>query len=168
MGEVSTIGIDIAKSVFQVHGVDTDGAVVIRKRVGRTNLNFFTDLPPCLVGMEACATSHHWARELKRLGHDVRLMPPTYVKAYVKRSKNDAADAAAICEAVTRPSMRFVPNKSARAAKRADAATNAGPPDPSAHAANQRTSCALGRTRAGGRKGARRVASAGHDRNGEL
>jgi transposase len=114
MGEVSTIGIDIAKSVFQVHGVDTDGAVVIRKRIGRTKfLKFFTDLPPCLVGMEACATSHHWARELKRLGHDVRLMPPTCVKAYVKRSKNDAADAAAICEAVTRPSMRFVPIKSA-------------------------------------------------------
>jgi len=114
MGEVSTIGIDIAKSVFQVHGVDTDGAVVIRKRIGRTKiLKFFTDLPPCRVGMEACATSHHWARELKRLGHDVRLMPPTYVKAYVKRSKNDAADAGAICEAVTRPSMRFVPIKSA-------------------------------------------------------
>jgi transposase len=114
MGEVSTIGIDIAKSVFQVHGVDTDGAVAIRKRVGRTKiLEFFADLPPCLVGMEACATSHHGARELKRLGHDVRLMPPTYVKAYVKRSKNDAADAAAICEAVTRPSMRFVPIKSA-------------------------------------------------------
>jgi len=114
MGEVSTIGIDIAKSVFQVHGVDTDGAVVIRKRIGRTKiLKFFTDLPRCLVGMEACATAHHWARELKRLGHDVRLMPPTYVKAYVKRSKNDAADAAAICEAVTRPSMRFVPIKSA-------------------------------------------------------
>ena len=109
MGEVSTIGIDIAKSVFQVHGVDTDGAVVIRKRIGRTKiLKFFTDLPPCLVGMEACATSHHWARELRRLEHDVWLMPPTYVKAYVKRSKNDAADAAAICEAVTRPSMRIV------------------------------------------------------------
>ena len=90
MGEVSTIGIDIAKSVFQVHGVDADGAVAIRKRVGRTKIpEFFADLPPCLVGMEACATSHHWARELKRLGHDVRLMPPTYVKAYVKRSKND-------------------------------------------------------------------------------
>ena len=114
MAEVSTIGVDIAKSVFHVHGVDTDGTVVICKRLGRTKiLKFFADLPPCLVGMEACATSHQWARELKRLGHDVRLMPPTYVKAYVKRSKNDAADAAAICEAVTRPSMRFVPIKSA-------------------------------------------------------
>src|ERR1035441_1288766 len=113
MGEVSTIGVDIAKSVFQIHGVDADGTVVIRKRVGRAKvLEFFADLPPCLVGMEACATAHQWARELKKLGHDARLMPPTYVKAYVKRGKNDAADAAAICEAVTRPSMRFVPIKS--------------------------------------------------------
>jgi Transposase len=113
MGEVSTIGVDIAKSVFQVHGVDADGTVVIRRRVGRAKvLEFFSRLRPCLVGMEACATAHHWARELKKLGHDARLMPPTYVKAYLKRGKNDAADAAAICEAVTRPSMRFVPIKS--------------------------------------------------------
>jgi transposase len=112
MGEVSTIGVDIAKSVFQIHGVDADGTVVIRKRVGRARvLEFFADLPPCRVGMEACATAHQWARELRKLGHDARLMPPTYVKAYVKRGKNDAADAAAICEAVTRPSMRFVPIK---------------------------------------------------------
>src|SRR5471032_543217 len=110
MGEAITIGIDIAKSVFQIHGVDADGTVVIRKRVGRAKvLEFFSGLPPCLVGMEACATAHQWARELKKYGHDTRLMPPTYVKAYVKRGKNDAADAAAICEAVTRPSMRFVP-----------------------------------------------------------
>jgi transposase len=113
MGEVSTIGVDIAKSVFQVYGADSDGAVLIRKRVSRVKvLAFFADLPPCLVGMEACATAHQWAREIKKLGHEVRLMPPTYVKAYVKRGKNDAADAAAICEAVTRPSMRFVPIKS--------------------------------------------------------
>src|ERR1035438_8074184 len=113
MGEVSTIGVDIAKSVFQVHGIDADGTVVIRKRVGRAKVvEFFADLPRCLVGMEACATAHQWARELKKFGHDTRLMPPTYVKAYVKRGKNDAADAAAICEAVTRPSMRFVPIKS--------------------------------------------------------
>ena len=115
MGEVSTIGVDIAKSVFQVHGVDADGTVVIRRRVGRAKvLEFFSKLRPCLVGMEACATAHHWARELKKLGHDARLMSPTYVKAYLKRGKNDAADAAAICEAVavTRPSMRFVPIKS--------------------------------------------------------
>jgi transposase len=113
MGEVSTIGVDIAKSVFQIHGIDAEGTVVVRRRVGRAKvLEFFSGLPPCLVGMEACATAHQWARELKKLGHDVRLMPPTYVKAYVKRGKNDAADAAAICEAVTRPSMRFVPIKS--------------------------------------------------------
>src|SRR3979411_1589392 len=113
MGEVSTIGVDIGKGVFQVHGVDADGAGVIRRRVGRARvLELFADLQPCLVGMEACATAHQWARELKKLGHDTRLMPPTYVKAYVKRGKNDAADAAAICEAVTRPSMRFVPIKS--------------------------------------------------------
>jgi transposase len=112
MGEVSTIGVDIAKSVFQIHGVDAEGTVVIRKRLGRAKVfEFFSGLPPCLVGMEACATAHQWARELKKLGHDTRLMPPTYVKAYVKRGKNDAADAAAICEAVTRPSMRFVPIK---------------------------------------------------------
>src|SRR5262245_22287160 len=114
MGEVITIGVDIAKLVFQVHGVDAEGTVVIRRRVGRARvLDFFADLPPCRVGLEACATAHQWAPELAKLGHDTRLMPPTYVKAYVKRGKNDAADAAAICEAVTRPSMRFVPIKSA-------------------------------------------------------
>ena len=113
MGEVITIGLDIAKSVFQIHGVDVDGAVVIRKRVTRAKmLDFFAALPPCLIGIEACPTAHHWSRQLSSLGHTVRLMPPSYVKAYVKRSKNDANDAAAICEAVTRPSMRFVPTKS--------------------------------------------------------
>jgi transposase len=112
MGEVSTIGLDIAKLVFQVHGVDSSGAVVIRKRVSRLKLlEFFAALPPCLVGIEACPSAHHWGRELQALGHTVRLMPPSYVKAYLKRSKNDANDAAAICEAVTRPSMRFVPVK---------------------------------------------------------
>jgi len=113
MGEVSTIGLDIAKSVFQVHGVDVDGAVVIRKRVGRAKvLEFFAALPCCVVGIEACPSAHHWSRQLQALGHTARLMPPSYVKAYLKRSKNDANDAAAICEAVTRPSMRFVPTKS--------------------------------------------------------
>src|ERR1044071_5312273 len=113
MGEVITIGLDIAKSVFQIHGVAADGAGIIRKRVTRTRLlEFFTALPPCLIGIEACPTAHHWSRQLSALGHTVRLMPPSYVKAYVKRSKNDANDAAAICEAVTRPSMRFVPTKS--------------------------------------------------------
>jgi len=113
MGEISTIGLDIAKSVFQVHGVDADGAVVIRKRVSRAKvLEFFAALPPCLVGIEACPTAHHWSRRLQVLGHTVKLMPPSYVKAYLKRSKNDANDAAAICEAVMRPSMRFVATKS--------------------------------------------------------
>ena len=112
MGEVSTIGLDIAKSVFQVHGVDEAGSVVIRKRVSRAKmLEYFGGLPRCLVGIEACPSAHHWGRELQTLGHQVRLIPPSYVKAYLKRSKNDANDAAAICEAVTRPSMRFVPIK---------------------------------------------------------
>jgi transposase len=109
MGEVTTIGVDLAKNVFQVHGVDAAGAVLIRRQLRRRQvLAFFEKQPRCLVGMEACATSHHWAREIAALGHEVRLMPPRYVKPYVKRNKNDAADAAAICEAVTRPSMRFV------------------------------------------------------------
>ena len=113
MGEVSTISLDIAKSVFQIHGVDRDGEVAIRKRVSRAKLlEFFAGLPPCVIGIEACPTAHHWSRKLQTLGHTVRLMPPSYVKAYLKRSKNDANDAAAICEAVTRPSMRFVPIKS--------------------------------------------------------
>ena len=112
MKEAITIGVDLAKSVFQVHGVDGAGAAVIRRQLKRRQvLPFFNRHPPCLVGMEACATSHHWARELVKLGHDVKLMPPRYVKPYVKRNKNDAADAEAICEAVTRPTMRFVPIK---------------------------------------------------------
>ncbi|MCW9033489.1 MAG: IS110 family transposase [Rhodospirillales bacterium] len=106
------VGLDLAKNVFQVHGVDSHGDIVIRKQLRRAKvLSFFADLPPCLVGMEACASSHYWGRELKLLGHDVRLMPPHYVKPYVKRGKSDAADAEAICEAVNRPSMRFVPLK---------------------------------------------------------
>ncbi len=112
--KISTIGLDLAKNVFQVHGIDGSGKVVVAKQLRRGRLRaFFEALAPCLVGMEACATAHYWARELAGLGHTVRLMPPSYVKAYVKRGKNDAADAAAICEAVTRPSMRFVPVKSA-------------------------------------------------------
>ncbi len=111
--EVSTIGLDIAKSVFQVHGVDGSGATVMRRQLRRRQLlGFFAKQPPCLVGMEACATAPHWAREIGALGHEVRLMPPHYVKPYVKRNKNDAADAEAICEAVTRPTMRFVAVKS--------------------------------------------------------
>lgn len=113
MGTVTTIGLDIAKSVFQVHGVDAAGSVVLRQRLTRSRmLKFFASLPSCLIGIEACASSHYWARELVALGHDVKLMPAQYVKPYVKRSKNDATDAEAICEAVTRPTMRFVGIKS--------------------------------------------------------
>ena len=112
MQTVTTIGLDIAKSVFQVHGVDTEGNVVIRRQLKRRYvMTFFQKLPPCLVGIEACASSHHWSRELQAIGHSVRLMPPAYVKPYVKRHKNDATDAEAICEAVTRPNMRFVATK---------------------------------------------------------
>jgi len=109
---ITTIGLDIAKNVFQVHGVDAAGQVLIRQRLARRRvLVFFEKLEPCLVGIEACSTSHYWARELIARGHEVRLMPAQYVKPYVKRGKNDAADAEAICEAVTRPTMRFVPVK---------------------------------------------------------
>jgi len=112
MQSITTIGLDIAKSVFQVHGVGADGRVVVRRQLKRRYvLAFFQKLPPCLVGIEACASSHHWSRELQTLGHTVRLMPPAYVKPYVKRHKNDAVDAEAICEAVTRPNMRFVATK---------------------------------------------------------
>jgi transposase len=111
---ITTIGLDIAKNVFQVHGIDAAEKVVVRKQLRRGHvMKFFAALPPCLVGMEACATAHHWARELTKLGHEVRLMPAKDVKAYVKRNKNDAADAEAICEAVRRPTMRFVHPKSA-------------------------------------------------------
>src|SRR3974377_304999 len=112
MQSISTIGLDIAKSVFQVHGVDAAGQVVIRRQLTRRQVvAFFQKLSPCLVGIEACASSHHWSRELQELGHTVQLMPPAYVKPYVKRQKNDTTDAEAICEAVTRPNMRFVATK---------------------------------------------------------
>lgn len=112
METITTVGLDIAKQVFQVHGVDTGGAIVVRRKLRRDDVvGFFESLPACLVGIEACATGHHWARVLTGLGHEVRLMPASYVKPYVKRQKNDATDAEAICEAVTRPTMRFVPVK---------------------------------------------------------
>jgi transposase len=112
MQTIKTIGLDVAKSVFQVHGVDADGGVVVRRQLKRRYvLAFFEKLAPCLIGMEACASAHHWSRQLQALGHTVRLMPPAYVKPYVKRHKNDATDAEAICEAVSRANMRFVPTK---------------------------------------------------------
>jgi transposase len=109
LSSVTTVGLDLAKHVFQVHCVDAAGRVVVAKAIRRGKLlEFFASLPPCLVGLEACGSAHHWARELVKLGHEARMMPPAYVKPYIRRQKNDASDAAAICEAVTRPSMRFV------------------------------------------------------------
>lgn len=114
MKQITTIGLDLAKNVFQVHGADADGAPVLRRKLRRAEVHaFFAKLPPCLVGMEACGSSHYWGREIAALGHEVRLIPPIYVKPYLKRGKTDAADAEAICEAVTRKTMRFVPIKSA-------------------------------------------------------
>ena len=111
--EVATVGLDLAKNVFQAHAIGIDGAVLVRRKLRRAELiGFFTDLPSCLVGMEACASAHHWAREPIALGHEVLLLPPASVKPYVKRGKTDAADVEAICEAVTRPTMRFVAVKS--------------------------------------------------------
>ena len=113
MQEVAVVGLDLAKNIFQVHGIDAAGVVVVRKQLRRSQvLPFFEGLSPCLVGIEACASAHHWGRQLMAIGHEVRLMPPAYVKPYVKRGKNDANDAEAICEAVTRPTMRFVEIKS--------------------------------------------------------
>ena len=111
--EITTIGLDLAKTVFQVHGINSASEVVVKKTLRRVQMRrFFEQLDPCLVGIEACGTSHYWAREITRLGHEVRLMPPAYVKPYVKRGKTDASDAEAICEAVTRPTMRYVAIKS--------------------------------------------------------
>ncbi len=110
--DITTVGLDLAKNVFQVHGVNAAGDVIVRRRLRRAQVfGFFAGLAPCLVGMEACGTAHFWARELVALGHEVKIIPPSYVKAYVRRGKNDAADAAANCEAVARPNMRFVPVK---------------------------------------------------------
>jgi len=112
MEKITTIGVDLAKSIFQVHAIDETGGVVLQKALKRRDMfPFFEKLPPCLIGLEACSSAHHWGRMLRQLGHDVRLIPPAYVKPYVRRQKNDAADAAGICEAVTRPKMRFVPIK---------------------------------------------------------
>src|ERR671926_1249352 len=110
--QIATVGLDLAKNLFQVHGADAQGRPVLKRKLARGKvLEFFADLPPCLVGLEACGAAHHWARELKKLGHEVRLMPPQHVRPYMKTNKHDAADAEACCEAVTRPGMRFVPVK---------------------------------------------------------
>jgi transposase len=113
MPEIVTIGLDIGKNVFQVHGIDRNGKIILRRALRRSQVpGFFNTLPPCLIGLEACATAHHWARTLMAFGHEVRLIPPAYVKPYLRRQKNDAADVAVIGEAVTRPSMRFVQSRS--------------------------------------------------------
>ncbi len=110
--KVTTVGIDLAKNVFQVHGVNEFGKLIVKKQLRREQMaEFFVNLPPCLIGMEACGSAHHWARKLQGFGHTVKLMAPQYVKPYVKTNKNDAADAEGICEAVSRPNMRFVPIK---------------------------------------------------------
>ena len=145
--QITTIGLDLAKHWFQVHGVDANGQIVVRRRLWRSGvIAYFQSLEPCLVGMEACATAHHWARELTALGHTVKLMPPAYVKAYVKRNKNDAADAEAICEAVTRPLVRFVP-EGRRAAVGIDAASSAQSSGPTTHDAGQCLARSHGRIR---------------------
>lgn len=114
MKQITTMGLDLAKQIFQIHGADAEGNVIINRKLRRAEvLRFFEKTPPCLVGIEACGSAHYWAREIAALGHDVRMMPPAYVKPFVKRGKTDAADAEAISEAVTRKSMRFVPIKSA-------------------------------------------------------
>ena len=145
MQRVTTIGLDIAKSVFQVHGVDAIGDVVIRRQLKRRYVvAFFQKLAPCVVGIEACATSHHWSRALKALGHTVRLMPPAYVKPYVKRQKNDAADAEAICEAVTRGQHAVRRDQDSRTAELPDAASHTPSLDPAANGSDQcdpRPSC---------------------------
>ncbi len=159
--QITTIGLDIAKNVFQVHGIDAAEKVVVRKQLRRGQmLAFFKALPPCLVGMEACATSHYWARELTKLGHQVRLMPAKDVKAYVKRNKNDAADAEAICEAVRRPTMR---DQIGRAAGPVDAASRARPFDAAADPTDQCFAGAYGGARHCGSARARRGQGAGED-----
>ena len=155
--QITTIGLDIAKNVFQVHAIDAAEKVVVRKQLRRGQvIAFFKDLAPCLIGMEACATAHYWARELTKLGHEVRLMPAKDVKAYVKRNKNDAADAEAICEAVRRPTMRFVPVKLGRAAGSIDAASGTRSSDAATNPVDQCLAGAFGGARHSGCAGTRR------------
>ena len=165
--QVTTIGLDIAKNVFQVHAIDTAEKVVVRKQLRRSQvLEFFKALPACLVGMEACATAHYWARELTKLGHQVRLMPAKDVKAYIKRNKNDAADAEAICEAVRRPTMRFVQVKSAEQQGRFDAASDARSFDAAADPTDQCLAGAFGRARHCGCTGERGAQGTAEDHCG--
>jgi hypothetical protein len=154
MQTIATIGLDIAKSFFQVHGVEATGQVVIRRQLKRRHVQaFFAKLPPCLIGIEACAASHFWARELQAVGHTVRLIPPAYVKPYVKRQKNDAADAEAICEVVTRAQHAVCADQDGRAAGLPGAsshAPSAGPPTDCHHQLDPGASCRI-RDRCAGR-----------------
>ncbi len=146
--QVTTIGLNIAKNVFAIHGIDAAEKVVVRKQLRRSQmLEFFKALPPCLIGMEACATAHYWARELTKLGHEVRLMPARDVKAYVKRNENDAADAEAICEAVRRPTMHFCAGQIGRAAEPVDVASDARSFDAATDPGDQCVAGAFGRAR---------------------
>jgi transposase len=148
MDKITILGIDLAKSVFQLHGVDAQGCTVLRRQLRRSQmLEFFQHLPSCLIGIEACASAHYWARELAKFGHEVRLMQPSYVKGYVKRGKTDAADAEAFCEAVSRPSMRFVPVKSEGYAGASDDAQGTGISGASADPDCERHARAPGRVR---------------------
>src|SRR3954464_8009966 len=163
MQQVTTIGLDLAKNLFQVHGADAQGRPVLKRRLAREKvLEVFANLPPCLVGLEACAAAHYWARELRKLGHEVRLMPPQYVRPYVKTNKHDAADAEAICEAVTRPGMRFVPVKEEgqQALLMLHRAPGAGAAAQAAHRDDQRLARPPGRVRHRRRAAADRPAGA--------
>ena len=163
MAEVSTIGLDLAKTVFQVHTADASGAVVFRKKLRRSQvLAFFSAQPPCTVAMEACGSAHHWAREISKLGHHVRLIPPAYVKPFVKRQKTDAADAEAICEAAQRPTMRFVAPKSEDAQAAAVVFRSGAPADPD----HQCPAGSSGRVRHRGGQGTRSCLSARASRGG--
>ena len=144
LSSVTTVGLDLAKHVFQVHGIDASGAWSWPRRQAQEAVGVLRFAAPVLVGLEACGSAHHWARELIKLGHDARMMPPAYVKPYVRRQKNDAADAAAICEAVTRPSMRFVARALAGEPGGADAPQGARDAGVATHAAAQRGARALG------------------------
>ena len=148
LSSVTTVGLDLAKHVFQVHGVDASGRVVVAKAIRRNRLlEFFASLPRCLVGLEASGSAHHWARELIKLGHEARMMPPAYVKPDLRRQKNDAADAAAICEAVMRPSMRFVGVRSLEKPGVVDASQNPGDVGFSANTITERLARPLDRSR---------------------
>jgi transposase len=148
LSSVTTVGLDLAKHIFQVHGVDASGRVVVAKAIRRNKLlEFFASLAPCLVGLEASGSAHHWARELIAVGHDARMMPPAYVKPYIRRQKNDASDASAICEAVTRPSMRFVGVRSRENHGGVDASQGAGDAGLATHAIAECLARALDRGR---------------------